>query len=123
MPKTYDLEERTLIFAKNVRDFARKLPKTVSNNEDIKQLIRSSGSIGANYREANDCLGKKDFAFRIRIAKKEAKESIFWLELIYVDEDKSLECERNALALEATELMKILGAILLKCGPVSAFHA
>jgi four helix bundle protein len=74
-PKRYDLEDRTYQFAKKVRAFVRLLPRTVSNLEDVKQLIRSSGSVGANYLEANGSLGKKDFTMRIRIARKEAKES------------------------------------------------
>ncbi len=52
--KQYDLEERTIIFAKNVRSFIKKIPRTISNIEDGKQIIRSSGSVGANYIEANE---------------------------------------------------------------------
>jgi len=44
----YDLEERTAVFAEQVRAFIRRLPRTISNFEDVKQLVRSSGSIGAN---------------------------------------------------------------------------
>ena len=73
--KQYDLEERTLRFAKQVRDFVKRLKKTVSNVEDIKQLVRASGSVGANYIEANEALSKKDFIMRIKICRKEAKES------------------------------------------------
>ena len=65
--KQYDLEERTLTFAKNVRAFVKKLPKTMANIEDNKQLIKASGSIGANYIEANEALSKKDFVMRIKI--------------------------------------------------------
>ncbi len=64
--KPYDLEERTLEFAKNVRVFVKKLLKTLSNIEDIKQLVKASGSVGANYIEANEALGKKDFLLRIK---------------------------------------------------------
>ncbi|KKU70112.1 MAG: hypothetical protein UX94_C0011G0040 [Parcubacteria group bacterium GW2011_GWA2_47_21] len=80
--KIYDLEERTLEFAKNIRILVRRLPKNISNYEDAKQLVRSSGSIGANYREASESLGKKDFAIKIRISRKEPKETIYWLNLI-----------------------------------------
>jgi len=73
--KQYDLEDRTLRFAKQVREFIRSLYKDVSNIEDGKQLTRSSGSIGANYIEANEALSKKDFVMRIKICRKEAKES------------------------------------------------
>lgn len=76
------LDKRTLQFAKNVRTFIHKLPKTLTNIEDRKQLTRSSGSIGANYIEANEKLSERDCTLRFRIAKKEAKETIYWLELV-----------------------------------------
>jgi len=71
----YDLEERTFQFAKNVRIWIKDLPRTISIIEDSKQLVKSSGSVGANYIEANESISKKDFAFRIKISRKEAKES------------------------------------------------
>ena len=73
--KCYDLEERTFKFAEKVRSFVKKLPKTLTNIEDGRQLINSSGSTGANYIEANESFSKKDFAMRIKICRKEAKES------------------------------------------------
>jgi len=63
----YDLEERTYQFAKAVRIFVKTLPKTIANIEDGKQLIKASGSVGANYIEANEALSKKDFKMRIKI--------------------------------------------------------
>jgi four helix bundle protein len=75
--KHYDLEERTLKYTKNVILFTNLLPKTPANTEIIKQVIRSSGSIGANYIEANESLGKKDFAMRIRICRKQSKETVY----------------------------------------------
>ena len=75
--KVYDLEGRTFQFAKEVRIFIKTLVKTIANNEDAKQVVRSSGSIGSNYIEANESLSKKDFVFRIKISRKEAKESIY----------------------------------------------
>ena len=74
MSKPYDLEERTFLFAKECRIYIKNLPKTASNIEDGKQLIRSSGSVGANYIEANEKLGDKDLLFRLKISRKEAKE-------------------------------------------------
>ena len=71
----YDLEERTFVFAQNVRVFAKRIAKTLASIEDIKQVIRASGSVGANYIEANESLSKKDFIMRIKICRKEAKES------------------------------------------------
>ena len=77
--KQYDLEDRTLAFARNVRAFVKKSHKTIANIEDGKQLVKSSGSVGANYIEANEALSKKDFIMRIKICRKEAKESRYWL--------------------------------------------
>lgn len=113
--KKYDLEDRTLSFAKEVRLFVAKLSKNISNIEDGKQLIRSSGSVGANYIEANEALSKKDFVMRIKICRKEAKESIYWLKLIDSGANKELEICREALIKECGELMKIFGAIIEKC--------
>lgn len=111
--KIYDLENRTYNFAKDVRSFIQIIPKRITNLDDCKQLIRSSGSVGANYIEANNSLSKKDFIMRIKISKKEAKESIYWLNLITI-ENKSLGDVRIKLIKESTELMKILGSILVK---------
>lgn len=112
--KQYDLEERTKAFARRVREFVKKLSRTVGNIEDGKQLIRSSGSIGANYIEANEALSKKDFIMRIKISRKEAKESKYWLELIDLGNNEELEKERQVLAQEATELMMIFSSIMRK---------
>ncbi len=107
--KIYNLEERTLAFTKQVISFVREIPMTIANREIAKQLVRSAGSIGANYREANDSLGKKDFLMRMRICRKEAKETVYWLELV---ETAGLTVKQNALLSEATELMKICGSII-----------
>ncbi len=110
----YDLEERTLLFARNVRQYIQKLPVSIANNEDSKQLIRSSGSIGANYIEANESVSKKDFLYRIRISRKEAKESVYWLRLISGSNQLSSETELRSLIQEGIELKKILSAIVEK---------
>ena len=108
----YDLEERTFLFAKAVRLFVKSLPKTIANIEDGKQLIRASGSVGANYIEANESLGKKDFLMRIKISRKEAKESAYWLRLI--DETNDLNADVHSLIQEANELKMIFSSILIK---------
>jgi four helix bundle protein len=113
--RTYDLEERALQFAKRVRLFVKSLPRTVANFEDVKQVVRASGAVGANYLEANESLGKKDFLMRLRIARKEAKESIYWLRLLDTGPEATVATKCNDLIQEATERMKILGAILRKC--------
>ena len=112
--KQYDLEERTLKFAKRVRAFVKQLKKTIANIEDGKQLVRASGSVGANYIEANEALSKKDFVMRIKICRKEAKESGYWLKLVDSESKSELERERKELVQEATELTNIFGAILRK---------
>ena len=112
--KPYDLEERTFQFAKRVREFVKKLPKTIANIEDSRQLVKASGSVGANYREANEALSKKDFLMRIKICRKEAKESRYWLRLIDVGHDGDIEKERKYLENEAMELTCIFGSIVTK---------
>jgi len=115
MTKTnYDLEERTLEFAKSVCIFCKQLPRTISNIEYSKQVIRSSGSIGANYIEANEALSKKDFCHRIKISRKEAKESNYWLQLIVATNNLSKELQTENLINESIEIKKILSAILTK---------
>jgi len=109
----YDLEERAFQFAKSIRLLVKQLPKTLSNREDAK-LLRCSASIGANYIEANEALSKKDFLYRIKIARKEAKESIFFLRLLEVNANQDLQKTQTMLIDEATQLMKILGSILTK---------
>ena len=113
-PKRYDLEDRTLQFASDVRAFVKQLPRTIGNEEDTRQLLRASGSVGANYIEANDSLSKKDFVMHIKISRKEAKESRYWLRLLDIAGRESLEETRGSLVREATELMNIFGAIVRK---------
>ncbi len=110
----YDLEERTFVFAKEVRLFVKRIPKTIGNIEDAKQVIRSSGSVGANYLEADDNLGKKDEVHKIKISRKEARESRYWLRLLDTQENDSLEKERHRLVQEAKELMLIFSSIIRK---------
>ena len=110
----YDLEERTFQFAKDVRLFVKTLPKTTANFEDIKQVIRASGSVGANYIEANESLGKKDFLMRIKICRKESKESSFFLRLINETNELESKIEAERIIQEATELKKIFSSIIEK---------
>lgn len=112
--KPYDLEERTYNFAVQCRDMVKRLAKTTPNLEYGKQLIRSSGSQAANYIEANEALGKKDFAMRIKICRKETKESCLWLRLCDAGGNSDLEQERLRLFKEAGELRNIFTAILRK---------
>lgn len=111
--KPYDFEERTYKFAADCRSLIKRVTKNVSNIEDTKQLARSSGSIPANYIEANESLSRKDFIMRIKICRKESKESSLWLRLLDIESNEA-SSERNNLRREANELMKIFGAILQK---------
>ena len=108
-----DLEDRTLEFAKRTIKLCKVLPRNTVNMELTKQLIRSAGSIGANYREANESLGKKDFVHRLRIARKEAKETNYWLELVK-EQNPDLGEQMNDLSRETQELRNILSSIINK---------
>lgn len=109
-----DLEERTAVFAETVRAFVRKLPRTISNIEDVKQLVRSSGSVAANCIEANEALGDKDRVMKFRTSRKEAKESYLWLRLLHIGDDQELDNGRDLLKQEANELKLIFTAIIKK---------
>jgi len=110
--RRFDLEDRTFRFAKQVRQLVKELPHNMGNAEDGRQLIRSSGSVGANYIEANEAVSKKDFIFRIKLCRKEAKESCYWLRLLDLEGAGHLEGKRESLSKEAQELMNIFGAII-----------
>ncbi len=107
------LEERTTNFAKNVIRLCRKLPPDNINRPIIDQLIRASGSVGANYREANEAISKKDFPYRVRISRKEAKESQHWLSCTE-EANPAFATEISPLLQEAGELRNIFTAILGK---------
>jgi four helix bundle protein len=85
------------------------LEKTLVNIEIGRQLLKSGTSVGANYIESNESLGKKDFLMKIRTCKREAKESCYWLKLSRSSE--KFNQEKYSLLQESTELMKIFGAI------------
>ncbi len=110
--KKYDLDSRTFLFAKNVREYVDKLLRKMTNIEIRKQLIRSAGSVGANYIEANEALSKKDFLMRIKICKKEVKESRYWLELSTPNNEYNQL--KSHLICESTQLIKIFATIVSK---------
>jgi four helix bundle protein len=101
-----------LKFGKDVRLFIKDVPKTVANIEDIRQVVRASGSVGANYIEANEALSKKDFLMRAKISRKESKESIYWLRMINETNNLKNHKEAERLIQEGTELKKILSKII-----------
>ena len=106
--KIYDLEERTALFAENVRDFCLKLPKNTVNTEYIPQLIRAGSSPGANYIEANESNGDKDFKMKIKTCRRESKESAYWLRLVITDGSIEQQNEKSYLRQEAKEFILIL---------------
>lgn len=110
----HPLEERCFQFAKRVRSYTRKLKRDSENIEDIKQLVRSSGSVGANYIEANEKTGPGDLRYRIRISRKESKESMHFLGLTETFGNSDLENEKLFLINEAGQLRKIFSAMLKK---------
>lgn len=111
--KVFDLEERTLNFATGVRNFVAKVRTNNKINAPyLSQILRSSSSIGANYIEAVESLGKKDYLMRLKICRKEAKETLYWFKLIVIP--LSLQNEAKELAQEADEITKIFGSIVTK---------
>ena len=112
--KQYDLEERTFQFAKKTALYVKQLPRNGSNIEYGRQVVDASGSVGANYIEANEALSKKDFVMRIKICRKEAKESAYWFRLIIETNDGIHTHEGKELLGEATEFKKIFSSILQK---------
>jgi four helix bundle protein len=112
--KRYDLEERTFQFSKSVALYVKQLPRSISNLEYSRQVVDSSGSVGANYIEANEALSKKDFTMRIKICRKETKESAHWLRLIIETNDENCSQGGKKLLAEAIELKKIFSSILVK---------
>jgi four helix bundle protein len=109
-----ELEDRFLMYGKRVRDFSQKLKQNATNIEYLKQLIKSSGSVGANYIEASDDLGSADEKMKIKIARREVKEAKYFLSLVLTYEDQKLEEERNSLTDESGQIQRILSAILKK---------
>lgn len=111
-----ELEDRFHNYAKAVRNYCTKVKWDIINKEYIKQVIRSSGSVSANYTEASDDLGKADEKMRIKIARREAKETIKWIDLILTYENADLEIEKARLIDEGEQIRKILSAIIIKLG-------
>jgi four helix bundle protein len=112
--KPRDLEDRTFEFAQSVRTFVKQLPRTVTNIEDVRQLVRASGSVAANWIEADEALSKKDFLMRVKICRKESKESRLFLRLVDAGLAKSNVVARETLAADARELTLIFSSIISK---------
>lgn len=106
----YDLEERTAKFGENIIKFVKKVSKNVTTIPLISQLVKAGTSVGANYCEADDAESKKDFIHKIRICKKEARETKHWLRMIVVAAPE-LNQEAKILWQEAQELNLIFASI------------
>lgn len=114
MTPPYDFGERTTMFSRKIRRFIKQIPSTPFDIDDKKQIIDSSGSIGANYTESTEAMSKRDSIKCLKIARKEAKETIYWLKVIDANEDLTLEKEQESLAQEAQEIFLILCSMLGK---------
>jgi four helix bundle protein len=114
--KPRDLEDRTFLFAESIRTFVKQLPRTISNTEDVRQLVRASGSVAANWIEADEALSKKDFLMRVKICRKEAKGSRLFLRLLDVGVTENNGSNRDVLSAEARELTLIFAFIITKSG-------
>jgi four helix bundle protein len=110
--RNFDLENRTLLFARTIRDFLKTVPKSEANQIYRKQLLRSSSSVGANYVEANDATGPRDFLVKARTSRREARESTFWLRLLEIPSIEPSVRQHAALLDEAWQLVRIFSAII-----------
>ena len=112
--KVYDIRERLLIFSKRILQICKLLPRIPECDGIRKQLASAGTSIGANFEEADGAITKKDFINKVAIARKEAKETKYWLQIInsiYFDNTRLSEDIR-----ESEELISILSAIIRNCG-------
>ncbi len=109
--KKYDLEDRTLEFLKATIRLCKKFSKSEINRRLVGQVIRSVGSVGANYREANESISPKDLKLRIKISRKEAKESHFWFQAL-LEANPEFENETKMLIQESLEMAKIFTTIM-----------
>src|SRR5687767_5792371 len=110
-PPIFDLEERTTAFARDVRDFVRLLPSTRANVIYFDQLLRAASSVGANYIEGNDAIGRGDFLVKVKTSRREAREARYWLRLLEVGDNQQFIQNREMLIDEAGQLVKILSTI------------
>ena len=110
--KKRDIHERIYKFSLSVLDLIKIFPKSTENIVLVKQLIRSATSIGANASEADGAESKKEFIQRFTIAKKEAKETFYWLSLLS-DHNPFLKAKISSIWQENKELIAIISKIIL----------
>ena len=111
-----DLEERTYECALMTRRYLQQRNWRPIAWDDVRQLLRSSGSVAANYVESQEAVSDGDFTHRIRICRKETRESALWLRLLADTNDLvGSELEAHDLLLnETVELTRIFTAIIRK---------
>jgi len=110
--KIIDIHERIYKFVIRVIALVKVLPKTPENVILIKQVTRSSTSMGANDQEADGTDSKKDFIAKYAIVRKEGKETMYWLRLIS-DTNSHISPRMKDLQQEAKEIVKIVSAIII----------
>ncbi len=108
-----ELKSRTKKFAVDIIFLSEKLDKKYYNSILFNQLIRSSTSIGANYRAACRAKSDADFAYKIKIVEEEADESCYWLELL-LEVNKNNITDTELALKESKELTAIFSAIAIK---------
>ncbi len=108
----HEIHGRIYRFALRVLKAVRQLPRTPENNVLIKQVVRSAASIGANASEADGAESKKEFIHQFTISKKEAKETFYWLSLIFDHNTISKEKSSDILD-ECRQITAILSRIIL----------
>lgn len=109
--RKFDLEERIYILSKKILIICKSLPETTISRPLISQLIRSATSIGANYMEGNGSVSKKDLINKISLARKEAKETIYWTRLLaFLFVEKTNEFQ--SISQEVQEFIYIFSSII-----------
>lgn len=108
------IEKHTFLFAQAVRNFVKALPPTISNIEDTKMLVKSSGLLGEKYIRANESASKKDFLLGVKSCCAEAKAAHYWLQLVDIQENVELSQKRQQLSDVARELANVFATLLTK---------
>jgi four helix bundle protein len=114
--KVYDIRARLLIFSGKVLKICNILPGTPEAQVLRRQLARAGTAIGANFEEADGALTKKDFINKLAIARKEAKETKYWLCVALIHYPNAQKDVIKSEIEENEEIIRILSAILKKVG-------
>lgn len=118
---SFDLQERTAVFAEKTLLFCKKLPANVITKPIISQLVRSATSIGANYCEADNAASRNDFKYKIAICRKESRETQYWFRMM-ISVIPEMHAEASLLSFEAHELNLIFSSIIRKLSETDIRH-